>query len=132
MTIFGACGDLTKRKLIPALYNLASDQLLPEGLAVVGVARFELNQEDFRSEISQEVTGSDKTPLTRRLQVGFVRQAWRLAQAVVLQWTLNKRPRQWYALGGPMRTELEKMQAGELYDPLDPDLVRARDLNATR
>ena len=40
MVIFGAAGDLTKRKLMPALYNLAKAQLLPKEFAVVGVARF--------------------------------------------------------------------------------------------
>ena len=39
--IFGASGDLTKRKLIPALYNLALSRTLPGGFAVVGVARRE-------------------------------------------------------------------------------------------
>ncbi len=37
--IFGASGDLTQRKLIPALYSLAYRRLLPEKFAVVGVAR---------------------------------------------------------------------------------------------
>ena len=39
MVIFGASGDLTKRKLIPALYNLAKDNLLSKEFAVVGIAR---------------------------------------------------------------------------------------------
>ena len=38
MVIFGACGDLTKRKLIPALYNLAKSNLLPNNFAIVGGA----------------------------------------------------------------------------------------------
>jgi len=39
LVIFGATGDLTHRKLIPALYNLAADGDLPAGLRVVGFAR---------------------------------------------------------------------------------------------
>ncbi|HRH00362.1 MAG TPA: hypothetical protein PLR99_29160, partial [Polyangiaceae bacterium] len=39
VVIFGASGDLTKRKLLPALYNLAVSRNLPSGFAVVGVAR---------------------------------------------------------------------------------------------
>ena len=39
LVIFGASGDLTKRKLFPALYSLALRRLLPEKFAVVGVAR---------------------------------------------------------------------------------------------
>ena len=39
LVIFGASGDLTKRKLFPAIYNLALSRLLPEHFAAVGVAR---------------------------------------------------------------------------------------------
>jgi len=39
VVIFGASGDLTKRKLLPALYHLEQSGLLPEDFAVVGVAR---------------------------------------------------------------------------------------------
>ncbi|HET9086028.1 MAG TPA: glucose-6-phosphate dehydrogenase [Acidobacteriaceae bacterium] len=45
VVIFGASGDLTKRKLLPALYHLEQDGLLPENFAVVGVARRPLNDE---------------------------------------------------------------------------------------
>ena len=41
MVIFGGAGDLTKRKLMPGLYNLAVSRALPGGFAVVGVARRE-------------------------------------------------------------------------------------------
>ncbi|MFK8185402.1 MAG: glucose-6-phosphate dehydrogenase [Phormidesmis sp.] len=48
VVIFGATGDLTKRKLIPAFYNLAQQNLLPEQFSIVGVGRRELSLEDFR------------------------------------------------------------------------------------
>lgn len=48
MVIFGASGDLTKRLLMPALYNLACDGLLPKRFALVGVAMDELTTEQFR------------------------------------------------------------------------------------
>ncbi len=51
MIIFGATGDLTKRKLFPALYNLAKDKFLPDNFAIVGVGRQEMTSEDFRSQI---------------------------------------------------------------------------------
>ena len=54
IVIFGASGDLTKRKLIPALYNLASNNLLPDEFAVVGVARHDQSSEEFRSKISED------------------------------------------------------------------------------
>jgi len=53
--IFGASGDLTKRKLIPALYNLAKDNLLSKEFALVGVARNEMNTEQFRDMINKEI-----------------------------------------------------------------------------
>ena len=51
MVIFGATGDLTKRKLFPALYNLAKEGFLPENFAIAGVGRQELGTEDFRLQI---------------------------------------------------------------------------------
>jgi len=50
MVIFGATGDLTKRKLLPAIYNLAKDGYLPEKFAIVGVGRQELERDEFRDE----------------------------------------------------------------------------------
>lgn len=51
MVIFGATGDLTKRKLFPALYNLAKEEFLPENFAIVGVGRQESGTLDFRKTI---------------------------------------------------------------------------------
>src|SRR5580698_3754976 len=55
MVIFGAAGDLTRRKLIPALYNLAKSDLLSKEFAVVGVARSPLNDEEFRKKASTDI-----------------------------------------------------------------------------
>jgi len=55
MIIFGASGDLTKRKLIPALLNLAKDNLLSKEFALVGFARNELSTEEFRKKLSEEI-----------------------------------------------------------------------------
>ena len=49
IVIFGGSGDLTKRKLLPALYNLLVDKLLPENFAVLGLGRKTLSDEQFRS-----------------------------------------------------------------------------------
>ncbi|HET6372415.1 MAG TPA: glucose-6-phosphate dehydrogenase [Candidatus Polarisedimenticolia bacterium] len=51
MVIFGATGDLTRRKLVPALYNVARDRLLPSGFSVVGFARREWSHQQFRDEM---------------------------------------------------------------------------------
>jgi len=50
--IFGAAGDLTKRLLLPALYNLATGQLLPDAFAVVGVARAQMSDDEFRRHMT--------------------------------------------------------------------------------
>ncbi|MBI4573359.1 MAG: glucose-6-phosphate dehydrogenase [candidate division NC10 bacterium] len=55
MVIFGAAGDLTKRKLIPALYNLARSDLLPREFAIVGVARAPLTTDEFRQRMTREI-----------------------------------------------------------------------------
>src|SRR3954462_1117439 len=55
IVIFGATGDLTHRKLIPALYNLAADGELPPAVAVIGVARRDKNDEGFRKELEESV-----------------------------------------------------------------------------
>jgi glucose-6-phosphate 1-dehydrogenase len=55
MVIFGASGDLTKRKLIPALYNLAKDNLLSRDFALIGFARPEMTTEQFRDKCSEEI-----------------------------------------------------------------------------
>src|SRR6478735_4251809 len=51
MIIFGATGDLTKRKLFPALYNLAKDDFLPHTFAIIGVGRQEMTTDEFRKQI---------------------------------------------------------------------------------
>ena len=57
MVIFGATGDLTKRKLFPALYYLAKGGFLPEGFAVVGVGRQELTTDQFKTQIISDLKG---------------------------------------------------------------------------
>ncbi|MBE7516786.1 MAG: glucose-6-phosphate dehydrogenase [Chloracidobacterium sp.] len=51
MIIFGATGDLTKRKLLPALYNLAKGDFLPHKFAIVGVGRQEMSTDEFRAHV---------------------------------------------------------------------------------
>ena len=55
IVIFGATGDLTQRKLVPALYSLAVQQLLPPETTVVGVARSDLTDEEFRARMRTAV-----------------------------------------------------------------------------
>ena len=55
LVIFGASGDLTRRKLFPALYSLALRRLLPEKFGVVGVARSEETDDEFRERMKHAV-----------------------------------------------------------------------------
>jgi len=55
LVIFGATGDLARRKLLPALYNLAHEGALPEHFHLVGVARRERDHEDYRLECEQAI-----------------------------------------------------------------------------
>ncbi len=55
MVIFGATGDLTKRKLFPALYNLAKDDFLPHKFAIIGVGRQEMTSEEYRKQMSENL-----------------------------------------------------------------------------
>src|SRR5919108_905810 len=56
VTIFGASGDLTRRKLFPALYALAVRRMLPEQFGVVGVARTEMSTDESRERMRGAVT----------------------------------------------------------------------------
>ncbi|MFT6498357.1 MAG: glucose-6-phosphate 1-dehydrogenase, partial [Akkermansiaceae bacterium] len=53
VVIFGATGDLTHRKLIPALYNLAGDGELPAGVQILGFARRDWSDEFFREGLEK-------------------------------------------------------------------------------
>src|SRR5690348_17330427 len=55
IVIFGATGDLTHRKLLPALYNLAADGELPPAVSVIGFARRPKSDDDFRKEMEEAV-----------------------------------------------------------------------------
>src|SRR3712207_1345512 len=55
LVIFGASGDLTRRKLLPAIYHLSRGQRLPARFTVVGVARTELTDEQFRGQFRESL-----------------------------------------------------------------------------
>ncbi len=55
LVIFGASGDLSARKLLPAIYNLAADRLVPETFAIIGLATREYTTETFRDAMGEAV-----------------------------------------------------------------------------
>ena len=61
IVIFGASGDLTHRKLIPALYNLYKIGRLSENFSVLGVARSDLNDETFREKMRETLIHNEET-----------------------------------------------------------------------
>ena len=74
MVIFGATGDLSGRKLLPALYNLARNRLLPAGFALVGAALDDLDDAGFRKLAAQHIRDHSRTqPVDEHLLDAFVR-----------------------------------------------------------
>src|SRR5262245_6177445 len=67
VVIFGAAGDLTKRKLLPALYNLKVAELLPREFAIVGVARRDQTHEQFRDEQTRSIREFATTRVAEKL-----------------------------------------------------------------
>lgn len=61
IVIFGASGDLTKRKLLPAIHALFERKLLPEKFAVIGVARTEMTNEAFQEEVREAMAANGDT-----------------------------------------------------------------------
>ncbi len=75
LVIFGATGDLTARKLFPALYNLKRDGQLPSHFCVVGFARREKTHDAFREEMRQAVSDHSRTqPIDDNLWQEFSKQ----------------------------------------------------------
>jgi len=72
VVIFGASGDLTSRKLVPALYNLARERRLPGGFSVVGFARREWDDAAFRQVLLEAVNANSRArPVEAALWASF-------------------------------------------------------------
>src|SRR5271170_7466175 len=67
MVIFGAAGDLTTRKLIPALYNLGRTDHLPKNFAIVGFAVDQMSEEDFRNKVRKDIGQFAADPIDQTL-----------------------------------------------------------------
>jgi glucose-6-phosphate 1-dehydrogenase len=73
MVIFGATGDLSGRKLLPALYNLAKQRSLPAGFAVVGAAIDDLSDDAFRKHATDRIREFSRTqPIDERVLEAFL------------------------------------------------------------
>src|SRR6266478_9574352 len=76
MVIFGAAGDLTRRKLIPSLYNLAKHNLLSREFAVIGVARNPMSTDEFRAKLAQDLKEFVDGPVAPDLEEWFQRHVF--------------------------------------------------------
>ena len=76
IVIFGASGDLTKRKLLPALYNLKALKLLPANFAVIGVAVSDGNDEMYRDKITQNIKQFATRPVDDKEWDDFVKRSY--------------------------------------------------------
>jgi glucose-6-phosphate 1-dehydrogenase len=74
MVIFGASGDLTKRKLLPAVYTLYREHLVPPNFSVVGCSRSEMSDDEFRSRMrdaAKEFSGPVDTAIWNKFAEGL-------------------------------------------------------------
>ncbi len=69
--VFGASGDLAKRKLLPALYNLEASDLLPDGCSVIGYARTEFDDKSFRDFARKAIEEFSRQPLKESIWKRF-------------------------------------------------------------
>ncbi len=76
VVIFGATGDLTHRKLIPALYNIAADGEMPPGVAVVGFARRPKTDDEFRADLAEATKKFSRQTVRQDLWDGFAKSVF--------------------------------------------------------
>ena len=71
IVIFGATGDLTHRKLVPALYNLAADGELPPAVTIVGFARRPKTDDEFRHNLEETTRKFSRQPVRDEIWKNF-------------------------------------------------------------
>jgi glucose-6-phosphate 1-dehydrogenase len=103
LVIFGASGDLTQRKLIPALFELFIAGILPEGLGVLGISRSGLGDDGFRERCKTGCTG-------RR---GFTTEAWgRFAERLNYHAADAAKDSDWPGITAALREQCERYGTG--------------------
>ena len=102
ITIFGASGDLTRRKLIPGLYNLACEGCMNPEFEVLGLGRTPMTTEEFRSKLGETTSKAGDTR-------DFSADRWREFEKRLYYFAGDINDDQFYAR---LREEIEKMQSG--------------------
>jgi len=106
MVIFGANGDLTRRKLLPALYRLSLERRLPPGFAVVGTSRTPMSDEQFRQKMREAVAEHlENSPFDEQVWDGFARGLFYQAGDL-------RDPAGYQALGAKLQEVEEKRDTG--------------------
>jgi glucose-6-phosphate 1-dehydrogenase len=159
IVIFGATGDLTRRKLVPALYNLSADGELPPGVVIVGFARRDKGDDGFRRDLEESTRKFSRQPVRDEIwkafaqsifyhqsefgdEAGYKRLAQRLDELDKSHGTRGNRL--FYLAAGPDQFEsiLKNLKAAGLNQtckgswarviiekPFGTDLASARELN---
>src|SRR5213079_852246 len=159
IVIYGATGDLTHRKLVPALYNLAADGELPPGVVIVGFARRDKSDDEFRRDLEESTRKFSRQPVRDEIwnafaqsvfyhqsefgdEAGYKRLAKRLEELDKSHGTRGNRL--FYLAAGPDQFEsiLKNLKAAGLNQtckgswarviiekPFGTDLASARELN---
>ncbi len=100
LVIFGGSGDLARRKLVPALYNLFLDGTLPSNFAVLGIGRKSLSDEDFRAGTREGIIAYSRQRLADQPWAEFERHLFYLSGGI-------EDPQSYEAI----KTRLEKIEA---------------------
>lgn len=100
MVIFGGTGDLTNRKLIPALYNLIYDQRLPRHFAIVAVGRKDMDHEQYRREIFESLKKYSRNEIDETL--------WERLSCLIYYFKLNFMEQTGYERLNAFLRELDK------------------------
>src|SRR3954466_10786478 len=74
MVIFGASGDLAKRKLLPAIYNLAHEGALPEQFNLIGVSRGDQSDVEFREEAREAISQFSRRDADEKVSDALTKQ----------------------------------------------------------
>ncbi len=77
IVIFGASGDLTARKLMPAIFSLKTQKLMPEKYAILGAGRKKMSDEDFRAKMSSAILSNSEEKITdQNLITDFIKDVY--------------------------------------------------------
>ena len=92
VVIFGATGDLTHRKLVPALYNLAADGELPPDVAIVGFARRDKSDDEFRHDLEESTRKFSRQPVRDEIWNTFAQSIFYHRASLVMKLVISSWP----------------------------------------